>query len=72
MKVQADDKLTLSGGEPTLHPDFLAVVDEVRRPEVGIVSVSTNGLRLAEDEDLIRALRDRDEHAPKSPAADLR
>ena len=51
--------LTLSGGEPTVHRDFLKVVDEVSRPEIGIVSVSTNGLSLEGDEDMIRALRDR-------------
>jgi len=51
--------LTLSGGEPTLHPDFLAVVDEVRRPQIGVVSVSTNGVALAADPDLALALRDR-------------
>lgn len=52
--------LNLSGGEPTMHPDFLEVVDACRRPEIGVVSVSTNGLWLAEDDDRIRALRDRD------------
>jgi uncharacterized radical SAM superfamily Fe-S cluster-containing enzyme len=51
--------LTLTGGEPTVHPDFLAVVDAVRRPEIGLVSVSTNGLRLSRDPDLVRALADR-------------
>jgi uncharacterized radical SAM superfamily Fe-S cluster-containing enzyme len=51
--------LTLSGGEPTVHRRFLDVVDEVLRPEIGIVSVSTNGVALAKDDDLIRALRDR-------------
>jgi len=51
--------LTLSGGEPTVHRDFLKIVDEVSRPEIGIVSVSTNGLSLARDDDMIRALRDR-------------
>ena len=50
--------LNISGGEPTVHPDFLRIVQEVKRPEVGVVSVSTNGLALAADEDLIRALRD--------------
>jgi tetraether lipid synthase len=51
--------LTLSGGEPTVHHDFIGVVDEVLRPEIGIVSVSTNGIALADNDDLIRALRDR-------------
>jgi 7,8-dihydro-6-hydroxymethylpterin dimethyltransferase len=51
--------LTLSGGEPTLHPDLLAIVELARRPEVGIVSVSTNGLRLLEDEPLARGLVER-------------
>ncbi len=51
--------LTLSGGEPTLHPHFLAIVDACLRPEVGIVSVSTNGIRLDGNDDLIKALRDR-------------
>jgi len=51
--------LNLSGGEPTVHPDFLAIVDACLRPEIGVVSVSTNGLWLAEDDDRIRALRDR-------------
>ncbi len=52
--------LTLTGGEPTVHPDFLAIVDAVRaRKEIGIVSVSTNGLRLSREPDLVRALADR-------------
>jgi hypothetical protein len=51
--------INLSGGEPTLHPDFLKVVDACLRPEVGVLSVSTNGLRLSEDKDLLKELRDR-------------
>ena len=50
--------LNISGGEPTVHPDFLRIVEEAHRPEIGVVSVSTNGLALARDEGLIRALRD--------------
>ncbi|OFX23136.1 MAG: hypothetical protein A2V77_01565 [Anaeromyxobacter sp. RBG_16_69_14] len=48
--------LTLSGGEPCTHPDLLAVVDAVRRPEVGLVSLSTNGLRLETDDALLEGL----------------
>lgn len=51
--------LTISGGEPTMHPDLLGVLDACLRPEVGIVSVSTNGISLEGNEDLIKALRDR-------------
>ncbi len=51
--------LAISGGEPTLHPRFLDVLDACLRPEVGIVSVSTNGLTLLDNEDLIKAIRDR-------------
>ena len=51
--------VNISGGEPTLHPDLLGVVDAVLRPEVGIVSLSTNGLSLARRPELIAELRDR-------------
>ena len=51
--------LNLSGGEPTLHPELPAILDLLDRPEIGIVSISTNGLRLAEDDGLIRLLVER-------------
>lgn len=52
--------LTISGGEPTTHPQLLEIIDAARRPEIGIVSLSTNGLSLARDESLLRALCERD------------
>ncbi len=52
--------LTLSGGEPTQHPDFLEVLDACRRPEIGLISVSTNGVHLSQNQDLIKAIRDRE------------
>jgi tetraether lipid synthase len=52
--------LTLSGGEPTRHPHLMEILDAVRRPEIGIVSISTNGLALLEQDGLIEELRDRD------------
>jgi uncharacterized radical SAM superfamily Fe-S cluster-containing enzyme len=48
--------LTLTGGEPTAHPRFLEVVDAVRRPEIGLLSVSTNGARLLDEPALLDAL----------------
>src|SRR5689334_24116322 len=44
------DTVNLSGGEPTIHPRFFALLDLARRPEIARVSISTNGLRIASDE----------------------
>jgi hypothetical protein len=44
------ETINLSGGEPTLHPDFLEFLDMARaRKEISRVSISTNGLRVATD-----------------------
>lgn len=51
--------LNISGGEPTCHPNFLEILDVVQRPEIGLISVSTNGILLLENELLIQELRDR-------------
>lgn len=39
--------LDLDGGEPTLHPDLLAIIDEAKRLGYAHVTVITNGRRLA-------------------------
>ncbi len=53
--------LNLSGGEPLLHPDLLALVDDVlSRPEFVRVSISTNGLRLLAEPQLVDELASRD------------
>ena len=51
------DVLNLSGGEPTLHPEFREMIDDcLARPEVLRVSVSTNGLSLMADPSLFEFL----------------
>jgi uncharacterized radical SAM superfamily Fe-S cluster-containing enzyme len=54
------DVVNLSGGEPTLNPEFRPIVEEcLSRKEILYVSVSTNGVRLARDGDLLRFLAER-------------
>jgi uncharacterized radical SAM superfamily Fe-S cluster-containing enzyme len=53
------DTINLSGGEPTLHPQFLQLLDLAKRPEIARVSVSTNGLRIAADPSFCEELRRR-------------
>jgi hypothetical protein len=47
---------TLSGGEPTIHPHFFELLDVLKRPEIDYVSVNTNGIRIANDEDFVKEL----------------
>ncbi|MFW9892571.1 MAG: radical SAM protein [Candidatus Thorarchaeota archaeon] len=42
--------LQLSGGEPTLHPDILEIVGYAKTLGIQDVAVSTNGLRLLEED----------------------
>ena len=52
------DLINITGGEPTLHPGLTDLVALARRPEIGRVTVNTNGLTLARDTDLVKRLAD--------------
>jgi 7,8-dihydro-6-hydroxymethylpterin dimethyltransferase len=41
--------IQLSGGEPTLHPDFFAVMDLVKTKPIKHLMINTNGVRIAKD-----------------------
>ena len=50
--VQAEgepDVVQISGGEPTRHPDFFAVLDAARRRPIRHLMINTNGVRIARD-----------------------
>jgi uncharacterized radical SAM superfamily Fe-S cluster-containing enzyme len=51
--------LQLSGGEPTLHPDIIEIVRYAKDLGIQDVAVSTNGLRLLE-EDFAKAIAETD------------
>jgi uncharacterized radical SAM superfamily Fe-S cluster-containing enzyme len=43
--------LQISGGEPTIHPDFLGVLEYGCNQAIDLVMINTNGLRFAHDPD---------------------
>jgi uncharacterized radical SAM superfamily Fe-S cluster-containing enzyme len=48
--------LQLSGGEPTIHPQFAEILKYACDQPIDVVMVNTNGLRLARDEALLDQL----------------
>lgn len=39
----------LSGGEPTIHPEFFAIMDLVKSKPIGHLMINTNGVRIAKE-----------------------
>jgi len=53
------DLVNITGGEPTMHPHLLEMIEEATRPGIGRVTVNSNGLRLAREPGLCSALADK-------------
>jgi uncharacterized radical SAM superfamily Fe-S cluster-containing enzyme len=50
------DLVQLSGGEPTLHPQFFEILDAVKRRPIRHVMINTNGIRIAQEPDFATRL----------------
>ena len=51
------DIIQISGGEPTVHPQFFEILDAARRRPVNHLMVNTNGLRIARQAGFAERLR---------------
>lgn len=51
--------LQLSGGEPTVHPEFFEILDYACEQPIDIVMVNTNGIRIATDNRLLDKLAEK-------------
>ncbi len=50
------DLVQISGGEPTIHPQFFEVLDACKARPIRHVMINTNGLRIAQDPDFVDRL----------------
>jgi 7,8-dihydro-6-hydroxymethylpterin dimethyltransferase len=50
------DVMQLSGGEPTLHPQFWEIMDAAKARPIKHVMINTNGILLAQDPDFVKRL----------------
>jgi 7,8-dihydro-6-hydroxymethylpterin dimethyltransferase len=44
------DVIQISGGEPTIHPDFFQILDAAKRRPIRHLMVNTNGVRIAQED----------------------
>lgn len=50
------DVVQISGGEPTVHPDFFAILDLAKSRPIKHLMVNTNGIRIAKDKTFVERL----------------
>src|SRR5207237_6507276 len=51
------DVVQISGGEPTIHPEFFEILDIAKSKPIKHLMLNTNGIRIANDPDFARRLR---------------
>lgn len=50
------DVVQISGGEPTIHPDFFEILDRAKNRPFRYLMVNTNGIKIAQDEEFVKKL----------------
>ncbi len=50
------DVVQISGGEPTIHPDFFAIMDIAKKKPIKHLMLNTNGIRIAKDFEFAKQL----------------
>lgn len=51
------DIVQISGGEPTLHPQFFDILDAAKKRPIRHLMVNTNGVRIANDPEFVERLK---------------
>ena len=51
------DLLQISGGEPTIHPEIIAILEAAKRRPIRHVMLNTNGIRIAQDPAFVEQLK---------------
>jgi hypothetical protein len=50
------DLLQISGGEPTIHPQIIEIIEAAKRRPIRHIMLNTNGIRIAQEPDFVKQL----------------
>jgi uncharacterized radical SAM superfamily Fe-S cluster-containing enzyme len=50
------DVVQFSGGEPTIHPHLIEILEMAKKKRIKAMMINTNGVRIARDEEFVRQL----------------
>lgn len=50
--------INISGGEPTLHPNLFEIIATCRQEGIEIITMSTNGIRIAADKEFAKKIKE--------------
>lgn len=50
------DVVQFSGGEPTIHPQIIEILEMAKKKRIKAIMINTNGVRIAKDEEFVRQL----------------
>ena len=51
------DVVQISGGEPTIHPQFFEILDYAKSLPIKHIMVNTNGIKIAKDKEFVKRLK---------------
>lgn len=51
------DVVQISGGEPTIHPQFFEILDYAKSLPIKHIMLNTNGIKIAKDKDFVKRLK---------------
>ena len=51
------DLIQVTGGEPTTHPEIMEILQYLKKSPVRHLMLNTNGIKIAEDEEFVKALK---------------
>jgi len=52
------DVVQISGGEPTIHPQFFEILDYAKSLPIKHIMVNTNGIKIAKDKEFVKRLKE--------------